>query len=59
MAILTYIGISLLCLGYIGLVCVSLSSKSDQDEKNKQPMLSNKSPSINHPRKHPSNLTHT
>jgi hypothetical protein len=57
MAILTYIGITLLFLGYTGLVCVSLSSKSKQDEKNKQLMIGNKSTAINQPQKFPSNLT--
>lgn len=59
MAILTYIGITLLFLGYTGLVCVSLSSKSKQDEKNKQSMIGNKSTAINPPQKFPSNLTNT
>ena len=37
MAILTYIGIALLCLGYFGLICVSLTSKSEQDVKKDYP----------------------
>ena len=47
MAILTYIGIAFLCLGYIGLICVSLSSKSERDEKNNQTMPGPKSTAIN------------
>ena len=59
MAILMYIGITLLFLGYTGIVCVSLSSKSKQDEKNKQSMIGKPSPAINQPQKFPSNLTNT
>jgi hypothetical protein len=36
MAILTTIGITLLCLGYLVLIFVSLSSKPEQDEKNSE-----------------------
>jgi len=59
MAILTYIGIALLCLGYIGLICVSLSSKTEQGQKNKQSMSDTKPAAINQPQKHPSSFTHT
>jgi hypothetical protein len=37
MAILTAIGIALLCLGYFGLIFVSLSSKPEQDVKTDHP----------------------
>jgi hypothetical protein len=59
MAILTYIGIAFLCLGYIGLICVSLSSKSERDEKNNQSIPGPKSTAINEPPKHPSSFPHT
>jgi hypothetical protein len=36
MAVLTIIGITLLCLGYLGILFVSLSSKPVQDEKNRR-----------------------
>ena len=59
MMILTYIGIALLCLGYIGLICVSLSSKTEQGQKNKQSMSGAKSSANNQPQKHPSSFTYT
>jgi hypothetical protein len=58
MTILTYIGIALLCLGYIGLICVSLSGKSERDEKNKQSMPGARPTAKNQPQKHPSNFTY-
>ena len=59
MTILTYIGIALLCLGYIGIICVSLSSKTEQGQKNKQSMSEAKSSANNQPQKHPSGFTPT
>ena len=59
MTILTYIGIALLCLGYIGLFCVSLSSKTEPGQKNKQSMPGAKSTANNQPQKHPSSFTYT
>ena len=59
MAILTFIGIALLCLGYIGLICVSLSGKSERDEKNKQSMPGARPTAKNQPQKYPSNFTYT
>ena len=59
MTILTYIGIALLCLGYIGLICVSLSSKTEQGQKNKQSTPDSKSTAIAQPPKHPTQFTYT
>lgn len=59
MAILTYLGIAFLCLGYVGLICLSLSSKTEQSQKNKQSMSGTKSTAINRSQKHPSNFTYT
>jgi hypothetical protein len=42
MAILTTIGITLLCLGYLVLIFVSLSSKPEQDEINSESIPSNR-----------------
>ena len=54
MAILTTIGITLLCLGYLVLIFVSLSSKPEQDEKNSESILSNRPVAIHQSKKPPS-----
>lgn len=59
MAILTYIGIAFLCLGYLGILLVSLSSKPVQAEKNRRSMPLDTPVSINHPESQPSNLSKT
>jgi hypothetical protein len=59
MTTLTTIGITLLCLGYLGLFFVSLSSKPEQDEKNRRSMPSNRAVTINQPKNQPSNPTKT
>jgi len=59
MAILTYIGIGLLCMGYLGLIIVSLSSKPVQDEKNRRSIPGNRPVANNQPQNHPSNLSKT
>jgi hypothetical protein len=55
MAILTYVGVSLLCLGYLGLIFVSLSSKTEQDNKNIKPMRSTAPAGANRSKNQPSN----
>jgi hypothetical protein len=59
MAILTYIGIAFLCLGYLGILLVSLSSKPVQAEKNRRSMPLDAPVSINPPESQPSNLSKT
>jgi len=59
MAILTTIGITLLCLGYFVLIFVSLSSKPEQDEKNSESILSNRPAAIHQSKTHPSSLSKT
>jgi hypothetical protein len=59
MAILTYIGIALLCLGYLGILFVSLSSKPVQDEKNEQSMPNDTHVAVNQSESQPSNLPTT
>jgi hypothetical protein len=59
MAILTYIGISLLSMGYLGLIIVSLSSKPEQDEKNRRSMPSNRPVANNQSQNLPPNLSKT
>jgi hypothetical protein len=54
MTILTYIGIGLLCMGYVALIIVSLSSKPGLDEKNKRSMPRNRPVAVNQPQNHPS-----
>jgi hypothetical protein len=59
MAVLTIIGITLLCLGYLGILFVSLSSKPVQDEKNRRSMPNDRTVTINQPKNHPSNHSKT
>jgi hypothetical protein len=59
MAILTIIGITLLCLGYLALIFVSLSSKPEQDEKNSESIPSNRPVAIHQSKKHPYSLSRT
>jgi hypothetical protein len=59
MAILTTIGITLLCLGYLVLIIVSLSSKPEQDEKNSESIPSNRPVAFQHSKNHPSSLSKT
>jgi hypothetical protein len=59
MAILTTIGIALLCLGYLVLIFVSLSSKPEQDEKNSESILSKRPDAIHQSKNHPSSLSKT
>jgi len=59
MAILTFIGITLLCLGYLVLIFVSLSSKPEQDEKNSESIPSNRPVAIHQSKNHPSSLSKT
>ena len=55
MAILTYVGVGLLCLGYLGLIFVSLSSKPEQDVKNIKPVRSTAPVGASRSRNQPSN----
>ncbi len=55
MEILTYIGIALLCLGYLGILFVSLSSKPVQNEKNQRSMPNDTPVASNQPESQPSN----
>ena len=55
MAILTYVGISLLCLGYLGLIFMSLSSKTEQDTKNRKSIRNATPVAVNQSENHPSN----
>lgn len=59
MAILTYIGVGLLCLGYLGLIFVSLSSKPEQDAKNRKSIRSNSPVADNQSKNHRSNHSKT
>ncbi len=59
MAILTAVGIILLCLGYFGLLIFALSSKPEQVEKNKQSILSSRPVAMNQTQNRPSNPTQT
>jgi hypothetical protein len=59
MAILTTIGITLLCLGYLVLIFVSLSSKPEQDEKNSKSIPSNRHVGIHQSKNHPTSLSKT
>jgi hypothetical protein len=59
MAVLTIIGITLLCLGYLGILFLSLSTKPEQDEKNRRSMLIDKPVSLNQPKSQPSNPAKT
>lgn len=55
MVVLTYIGIGLLCLGYLGLVFMSLSSKPESDAKNRKPIRSAAPVGTNQSKNQPSN----
>ena len=55
MVVLTYIGIGLLCLGYLGLIFVSLSSKPEQDAKNRKSIRNATPVAIKQSENHPSN----
>ena len=55
MAILTYVGIALLCLGYLGLIFVSLSSKPEQDVKNRKSIRSTTAVAVGQSKNHPPN----
>ena len=57
MVILTYIGIGLLCLGYLGLIFVSLSSKPEQDAKNRKSIRNTTPVAVNQSENHPSNFS--
>ena len=59
MAVLTIIGIALLCLGYLGVLFVSLSSKPVQDEKKRRSLPNDRPITINQPKNQQSNLTKT
>jgi hypothetical protein len=59
MAILTTIGITLLCLGYLVLIFVSLSSKPEQDEKNSESIPNNRPFALHQSKTHPSSLSKT
>lgn len=59
MAVLTVIGITLLCLGYLGILFVSLSSKPVQDEKKRRSLPNDRRITINQPKNQQSNLTKT
>jgi hypothetical protein len=55
MAILTYVGIGLLCLGYLGLIFVSLSSKPEPETKKRKSIRSSTSIAVNQTKNHRSN----